>query len=277
MSVVETDDRGTVLHYAPRHVRYPSDEHSIRPILERLSRGENDAPVDAPAETPGHAPLLLDPPRRTGGWELIACSTFSALLSAGLAVVAIGWMAPSKTEPGRIETMQVEPKAVRTNSIQPTQETAQPTHAPAKEDTKTEAAATPAQAEAAPSTASQPRHDPLAPKELLAMWSGIPAETRADAPADLQATRPAADVSNANDAEAEAPPVPRGEHREPRHQAHTRPHRRHRAYAAHRANASEEHATTAQTSETNPIQSALQSVFGKPAVGAQQQSPPQNY
>src|SRR3974377_1278566 len=96
MSIAEVDkqDRVAVLYYAPRHVRYPSEECSIRPVLERLSRGENGTPGDAEGEPDVPARVTIDPPRRTIDWQLIACSALSAGLSAGLAVLAIGWLVP---------------------------------------------------------------------------------------------------------------------------------------------------------------------------------------
>ena len=48
MSALGLDDRknpGGVLHYAPRRLRAVDDESTIRPVLERLSRGEGRTPA----------------------------------------------------------------------------------------------------------------------------------------------------------------------------------------------------------------------------------------
>jgi hypothetical protein len=48
MSALGLDDRknpGGVLHYAPRRLRAVDDETTIRPVLERLSRGEGRTPA----------------------------------------------------------------------------------------------------------------------------------------------------------------------------------------------------------------------------------------
>lgn len=284
MSVVEADeqDRGTVLYYAPRHVRYPSEERSIRPILERLSRGESSAPADAQAEMPVHAPFPLDPPQRTIGRQMIACSALSAGLSAGLAVLAIGWLAPLKPEPAQIESAQLEPKVVRTVSFQPA--SAQVSSVADKQDVQPETAPPPAPAATArPDKPAQ--RDQIAPKELLAMWSGVPSEPQADA-----AVAPPSvtlDGQEPQDAQAEPAGTARGERVEaarPR-RAHARRHGHRRAHAAQRAMPrTASAAVEAQTTGSNPLQSALQSVFGRPAAGTQQQngapdaSPqPQNY
>ena len=290
MSVVETDeqDRGTVVHYAPRHVRYPAEEHSIRPVLERLRRGESDAPPDASVEPGVHTPFPLDPPRKTIGWQLIACCVLSAALSAGFAVLAIGWLAPMKTESARIDSTQLDPKIVRTVSFQ------QPAAnsaglASEKQDLKPETTPVAAAAEPEAPSKAEPHRDQIAPKELLAMWFGIPPEARAKTPAPpSMSSGPEAQEPKV---EAETPHPPRTEHREaaPHRAAHARRHSHHRASAARRSGAAAtQAAAAAQTSETNPLQSALQSVFGGQAAAKPQQSPakpstasappqPQNY
>ena len=48
MSALGLDDRknpGGVLHYAPRRLRAVDDKSTIRPVLERLSRGEGRTPA----------------------------------------------------------------------------------------------------------------------------------------------------------------------------------------------------------------------------------------
>ena len=269
MSIAEVDkqDRVAVLYYAPRHVRYPSEERSIRPVLERLSRGENGTPGDAEVEPDVHARVTIDPPRRTIDWQLIACSALSAGLSAGLAVLAIGWLVPIKTEP---DGTQLEPKIVRTVSIQPTQ--APPdagSPAAAKQDVKQEAVPT-------PDSKDEPRQ--IAPNELLTMWSGIPAEAQAGMAGASTGIPTAPDVQGPKEPQAEAPPAPRSEHSEAtRRQAHTHRRSARRAYAAQRSSAqsNETAAAAPQTTESNPLQSALQSVFGGQAAAKPQPAPQQ--
>ena len=205
MAEVDKQDRGAVLHYAPRHVRYPSEERSIRPILERLSRGESGTPGDAQVEPEAHARFTIDPPRRTIRWQLIACSVLSAGLSAGLAVLAIGWLVPVTTEPAQIDSTQLEPKIVRTVSIEPTQaprDAGSP--AAATQDVKQEAVPTPANND-------EPSRDQIAPKELLTMWSGIPAEAQAETAGASTGMRPASVVQEPKEPDAEASPAPRSE------------------------------------------------------------------
>jgi hypothetical protein len=261
MSAMEADqqDGGMVLHYAPRHVRHPSEERSVRPILERLRRGESGEAANVPAEP---APLALEPPRRAG-WELIACSAASALLSAGLGVLAIGWLAPVQTEPARIDSAQFAPKVVRTVAFQ----------RPAPE-TSTAAAPTEVQPEARPAPAGEPdsRRDQIAPKELLAMWSGIPTETRAEPPVEVMTSTAVRDVQPPTELEAETPTASPAQHRAPaRHrQAHAHRNAPRRASVPHRASANTAQAAAAQMTDSNPLQSALQSVFGGQPAAAQQ-------
>ena len=273
MAEVDKQDRGAVLHYAPRHVRYPSEERSIRPILERLSRGESGTPGDAQVEPEAHARFTIDPPRRTIRWQLIACSVLSAGLSAGLAVLAIGWLVPVTTEPARIDSTQLEPKIVRTVSIEPTQAPRDPgSPAAATQDVKQEAVPTQANND-------ELSRDQIAPKELLTMWSGIPAEAQAETAGASTGMRPASVVQEPKEPDAEASPAPRSEHSEaaPRRQAHTHRRSARRAHAAQRSSAqsNESAAAAPQTTESNPLQSALRSVFGGQAAAKPQPAPQQ--
>jgi hypothetical protein len=229
---------------------------------------------------------------------MMACSVLSAGLSAGLVVLATGWLTPSKTEMARIDSTQlepkiVEPKIVQTAFAQPTQAAdVQPTQAfeadqaPAdKSDAKPEAAASP-----------EPQRDNIAPRELLTMWSGVPAALEGDTAITLPGDSPKPDVQDTKDAQAEPPAAARSERVEPpprRHtRARTRHHRRGRTHAVARrpAPAQDSAAAQAQTAEPNALQSALQSFFGQPSASAQParpqsgsaapapaQSQPQNY
>ena len=264
MSVVETDDRdrGTVLHYAPRHVRHPSEDRSIRPILERLRRGESDASGDVHMQTPPQ--VVFDRPRRSSGWELVACSTLSAVLSAGLALVATEWFAPMRAQPARIESAQLEPKVFNTFPLP------QPAADTSGAGSDKNADTPPAQvAEQDARSKAQPPGQ-IAPKDLLAMWSGVPIESYSSAGTQTASAPPSAAVQAPEVIQNEAPPTPGSEPREapPRRHAHARHHSHRRAHASPRSGTG----NAAQSSESNPLQSALQSVFGKPAADAQQQN-----
>ncbi len=290
MSVMEADDQenGTVLHYAPRHVRLPAEERSIRPILERLSRGESDVRTDSQLDpVPVEHLIPLEEPRRKFGWQLIACSALSAGLSAGLAVLAIVWFAPLKTELKTeftgIDAAQLDPKAVRTVSFkqdsQPAPQGAATTGAPAAAPAETALqkappeSAPPIQPKDTPPPSKAETHEhQIAPKELLALWSGVPADLPAE-PVVEQADAPeAATVDEARSPEAEAPPAdnkPQRAAAHPRKQSQER-HRRHyaRAHAARSPQA--EAAPTTTTDNASPLQSAIKSLFGQSGASAQQ-------
>jgi hypothetical protein len=267
MSVMEADeqDGATVLHYAPRHLRAPEDERSIRPILERLNRGGTDAPADPQPAARVHVPIELDPPRKGLGWQMIACSALSAGFSAGLAVLAIGWFAPSKTEPTRIDAIQLDPKFVHTVSFK------QDAPAAAPNDLQKQApeAAPPIQPKDAPPPSKAEAHDnQIAPKELLALWSAIPADVLRE-PAAEETTSVPAQTEEPARAEAEMPPVREGSHRSaPENRHYTQARHRHRFARAHatRGQASARSAApAAETAGGTPLQSAFQSLFGQSA------------
>jgi len=308
MSVMEADDResGTVLHYAPRHVRLPAEERSIRPILERLSRGESDVRTDSQLEPVRVEHLVpLEAPRRKFGWQLIACSALSAGLSAGLAVLAIVWFAPGKPEVktevtrvdaarvdpkavSAVEATQVDPKAVRTVSFKQDAPPAATTGVPAETALQKEPpeAAPPIQPKDAPPPSKAQAHDDhqIAPKELLALWSGVPADLPA-APvveqADVPAAATPANVDDGRTAEAEALP-PEKPHRavaHPRRHAQVR-HRLHAARAhAPRVQQQVQPAAAAASASANaaPPQSVFQSLFSRSAAGAQSGQQQQGY
>jgi hypothetical protein len=274
MSVMEADeqDRGTVLHYAPRHLRAP-EERSIRPILERLSRGEGGAPAETKTETNVHVPMEFDPPRKAIGWPLFATCALSAGLSAGLAVFAIGWLAQNKAELTRIDAIQLDPKFVHTVSFKPDAPAAKhdaPTAAPSETDLQKQApeSAPPIQPKEAPPPSKAEAHkDQIAPKELLALWSGIPADVPAAAAAEESASA-AATPDEPAPAESETPPV-----RETPHRA--APENRRHAHLRHRTNVLRVHATrkqqpaqstaAAQNGNVTPLGSALQSLLQRSA------------
>lgn len=282
MSVVEDveQDRGTVLQYAPRRVRFPADEQSILPILERLNRGEGDASLETWPEPRVPLPIETEPPRRRIGWQLVACSALSAGLSAGLAVLAIGWLAPGKSEFTRIDTIQLDPKAVHTVSFKqdpPAGKQEATPLAPSESDLHKQPpeSAPPIQPKDEPPPVKPEAHnDQIAPKELLALWSGIPANMPASPMAEETDSAAAANEEGAG-AEAEAPPAEAKPHRdERRHHARAR-HRRHYARAhVTRTEQPGQTATTpgAQEPASTPLQSAFQSLFGQSAPSTQQQS-----
>ena len=94
MSALETsdDERPTnPLHFASQPARMPQDDGTIRPILERLNRGES---AYAP---PQHGmPVGIDLVDTGGGkrraWTFIGCAALSAMLAAGVAIGAVAWL-----------------------------------------------------------------------------------------------------------------------------------------------------------------------------------------
>lgn len=279
MSVMEADeqDRGTILHYAPRHVRLPAEERSIRPILERLSRGESDGIV-GPQRQPEPARLEqtipLEMPRPRIGRQILLCSLLSAGLSAGLVVLATGWFAPAKTEATRFDTVQLDPKSVRTVSFKP--ETPVAATTPTESDLQKQApeAAPPIQPkDPAPPSKPESRADQIAPKELLALWSGIPADV-SGSEAVAEAAPPApADVAETARDEVEAVPTHEAPPPARTHRHHSQAHRRTQAArgrsarAQHRAQPAP---AATQNADAAPLQSALQSLFSRSASAPQQ-------
>jgi hypothetical protein len=257
------------LHYAPRHLRAP-EERSIRPILERLSRGEGGAPAETKTETNVHVPMEFDPPRKAIGWRLFATCALSAGLSAGLAVFAIGWLAQNK-ELTRIDAIQLDPKFVHTVSFKPDAPAAKQNAAaaaPSETDLQkqTPESAPPIQPkEAPPPSRAEARNNQIAPKELLALWSGIPADVPAAAE---ESTSAAATPDEPAAAEYETPPVRETPHRaapENRRHAHLR-HRQHAVnlHVAHRQQPAQS-TSAAQNGNVTPLGSALQSLLQRSA------------
>jgi hypothetical protein len=273
VSVVEDteQDRGTVLQYAPRHLRFPAEQQSIRPILERLRRGEIDAQDEAQPEPPRVVQTIpLELPRNRIGWQLVTCAVLSAGVSAGLAVLAIAWLAPAKTEFTRIDAIQLDPKSVHTVSFKQNAPAARPSESDLQKSVP-ESAPPIQPKDAPPPSKAEAHNDQIAPKELLALWAGIPADLPsamtgdADAPAPVSAGGPTA-------AETEAPPAPSSEHRTaaPNRRAHVRHRNRVRRTATARTTGQAASAA-AQTANPNSLQSSLQSLFGG---GAQQTQAP---
>ena len=280
MSVMEADEQehGTVLNYAPRHLRQ-AEERSIRPVLERLSRGESDAPAETKPETQVHVPIELDPPRRHIGWPLFATCALSAGLSAGLAVFAIGWLPPTKAEFTPIDAIQLDPKSVHTVSFKPDAPAAKqdtPAAVPSKSDLQKQAPewAPPIQPkEAPPPSRAESHNDQIAPMELLALWSGIPADVPPAAAAE-ESTPAAAAPEEPARTEAKAPPARETSHRaaaENRRHAHLR-HRTDtarvhavRAHPAPRHPAAQHAGPAAQSVTVTPVGSALQSLLQRSA------------
>jgi hypothetical protein len=280
MSAADTHEQSdNLLRYAPAGVRQPHDDGPIRPVLERLSRGASDS---------GGARFALPPVEQTGRvsnrgvrWSLVVACTVAAGASAGLAVAAFAWMAPVQHEAPQPKTVDLTPKQVQTVSFKQQDRLAD--EAPVASQPDVPAAATQANASAqdgdatvnqtqtaaaAPSPLPAQAGKTIAPKDLIALWSGVPSDTAAQ-PADAAApAQPAA-------ASADDPPVDTPKAK-PTH--HRRAHARHRTHHGRRHVAHAQHApvetAAPQTQEASaqptgtPLQSAWQSLFGHPVASS---------
>jgi hypothetical protein len=211
-------------------------------------------------------------------------------------LVAIGWLSPNRTEPARVLSMQADSQTVETASVRPTYEAVQPGPVSATPDREPETAP-PATTDTAPPAQTQAQRDQVAPKEMLAMWSGVPPQSADNAgttafdssPAEATSGSSAAEttsdasVTEETKDEADTSPPVHAAHRGTDHRAEVarrHAHARHRSYrhtrhASHRAAARSEDvtATTGQPVDSNPLQSALQSVFGGGGSTVQQKRP----
>ena len=179
MSALETsdDERPTnPLHFASQPARMPQDDGTIRPILERLSRGGS---AYAP---PQHGmPVgidLVDTGRgKRRAWTFIGCAALSAMLAAGVAIGAVAWLGsgshtasasasePATTESKHAEAIDVRPKTVHTLSFKSDAVKADPM---VKETASAAPAAEPTPAPATPPAqaveASAPQASPAQPR-----------------------------------------------------------------------------------------------------------------
>jgi hypothetical protein len=214
--------------------------------------------------------IPLELPRQRIGRQILLCSLLSAGLSAALAVAAIVWFVPAKTETARLENVQLDPKIVRTVSFKPEASPAPPPPVEADLQKPAPEAAPPLQPkEPAPPSKSESRNDQIAPKELLALWSGIPA----DVPAIPATEAPPPKVEDiAETARDEAEPVRERPARSIAHRRHAQVHRRPRPVRVRTARAQQrtQPATSGQAADAAPLQSALQSLFSRSAAAPAQ-------
>jgi hypothetical protein len=315
MSALKTSDdtRPTnPFRYAPPRARMPQDDGTIRPILERLSRGESAyAPLQQTMRA-GADPAETSRGRR-GAWAFIGCAALSAMLSAGVAIGAVTWLgsgsrtanasasAPAATESKPAEVVDLSPKTVRTLSFKP--DTAPKADAIVKEQASIAPAADPAPATppalaaAAPAAEASPAPQPAQtasvdastdavtnpllsaspptpPKELLAHWSGVPATVGAAQPTEAPASPPPEAKEDTPTAAAAESTHHRAASRASHR--HARVHRRHhaRTQTAHvQAAPAQQPASPQATAQPANALQAFQSLFNGGGGGAQSQAP----
>jgi hypothetical protein len=316
MSALETsdDERPTnPLRYAPRPARMPQDDGTIRPILERLSRGENAYAPPQHGMPPG-----IDLPdtgrRKRSTWAFIGCAALSAMLSAGIAIGAVAWLgsgsrtasasasAPAATESKHAEAIDLGPKTVHTLSFKPDAVKADAmvkeiaSAAPAAEPAPGPATSlAPAVAASAPEASPAPQSvqvasadasagpvpnpllraaPPMQPKELLARWSGVPATVGAAPAAETPAPAvPTAKNDDESSSSAENRHTRAAHHSSHRH-AHARRHHQARTQTAHvQAAPAQQTAPQAPAQQASPLQTAFQSLFSGSGTAAQPQAP----
>jgi hypothetical protein len=317
MSALETsdDERPTnPLHFASQPARMPQDDGTIRPILERLNRGES---AYAP---PQHGmPVgidLVDTGRgKRRAWTFIGCAALSAMLAAGVAIGAVAWLGsgshtasasasePATTESKHAEAIDVRPKTVRTLSFKSdavkadpmVKETAsaapaaEPTPAPATPPAQAVEASAP-QASPAPQPVQVASADasanpvpnpllraapPVQPKELLSRWSSVPATVGAAPAAETPASPPPEAKDETQAAAAPAEPSHRHAARRASHRhSHARRHHQARAQTARAQAAPAQQPASAQDPAASPWQTAFQSLFSGGSGAAAQPQAP---
>jgi hypothetical protein len=272
MEIGDDERRENLLRYAPRRPSHAHDDGSIRPILQRLSRGDG--------ESAHHASRIVaasradDAARKSFYGPLLVGCALSAGVSAGLALLAIGWFGAGAADVKQSSAVDLNPKSVQTISFK--QEKPASEASPAVSDT-TAVQAEPATIER-PLSAVTPTLEPVvnsgagAEQKLLPWaaksielssqgWQEWPRATTAEAkPSDTAGTRepPAA---------AAPPPVGHpaarhaSRHAHPRH--HTHHVRRHGPRARAQAAQQVPPIGAPQATPSAP-QSAWQSLFGHP-------------
>jgi hypothetical protein len=207
--------------------------------------------------------------------------------SAGLAFAAFAWFAPAPHEPTQRQTIDLAPKRVQTVSFKQEEmpsETApasspsrtdvpandMPANAPVREAQADAAAGTgeavAESAEPTVGTAAGQSRKAIGPKELIALWSGVPSDVTAQSPSNAPPVQ-AADASGDEPAHpADATPA----HQTQAHVRHSHHHTR--RHVAHKKEAPTETAPPTQETDAqpaaNPLQSAWQTLFGHPVAGS---------
>lgn len=300
----DVDDPRGVTAYAPLRHRRP-DDSSIRPILERLSRGEGRVPGPRLVRT---EPVQELPPADVESVARSAVPTAARLAIAGavLAVVgaaAAGHFALSGEDHAAPASAAAAPsplpKPVQTLSIQRSDRAdAQPAAQLVKDDARmpqaasdvtSTAGALPQAAPAMPLQATAPADPSASP---LSAWAAVRAASAATGwsqpaqaadqppPQSADAAPPAADQSSNADADTtahKAAPVHHAHHAA-RHSSHHRRAHAARARAAQTeaeqpAAAAETEAAPKQPVKKLPLQAAIDRLFGN--SGSASAAPPQ--
>lgn len=121
MSAVELDDRSnpnTALYYAPRRPRQRPVDFTIRPVLERLQRGErSDVPyIEPEREAPSIAPAFLPIDTAATSFVSIALRLAAVLgVCGGVAALTVWYQAPERADRAA-PAPSVLPKPVQTIS-----------------------------------------------------------------------------------------------------------------------------------------------------------------
>jgi hypothetical protein len=120
METCKDERRENLVPYAPRRPKRMQDDGSIRPILERLSRGDDrggDAKYDASVVVSLPVAHIDAEPQRTAHWPLLVCSVLSAGVSAVVVVLAIGWFGSGGADDKQASAIDPNPKSVQTVSF----------------------------------------------------------------------------------------------------------------------------------------------------------------
>lgn len=285
MSALGLDDRknpGGVLHYAPRRLRAVDDETTIRPVLERLSRGEGRTPTARMIRKGGVAampPVDFEAAARNSlpmAARLAVAGGVVALMAALGAGVFIwprmtGHAAASTTGAAPSAAATTLPTPVHTVSIRQgddargdsllTMIDKNPARAPKMApivSADAGAAAAPAQSAAGADPAASP----------LKLWAMMPADTAPPGwtPAGQQAMDQAAPVDKAAAPKAAPPPHKTATVRHARHVVHHRKWHRRRRVATAPVQAEAQAEPPAQTDQPQPIkklplQAAIDRIF----------------
>lgn len=287
---VERKNLRDVLQYAPPRYRVPAGEATIRPVLERLSRGisQDDAnsacALIVPPAEPIHVQDAFPPPRiRFSMTERLAVAMGLAAVLATVSVTFLQSKAEhpasaasadtSKTaaasdiadRPKKVHTVKFRPATTMVAEAQPSTVANEPAPPSAQSG-----ASVADRIEAVATKPAQPR--PEAERALtapLAMWAMFPA---ASASGPWASSTEPPDVKDVKDAPERTASVP---HRKAKATKHVRHHSRRRArsqrarsaaakrrLARQAATPAETQANTVQPIKKFPIQAALDAIFG---------------
>lgn len=304
MSALGLDDRdhaGGVLSYAPRRHRHHDDGTTIRPVLERLSRGEGREPGPRLVR---RAVVHHLPPADIG-----ATATNSMSMAKRLAITVGALATTAVVGAGVFEILpRGETQAAVVNAAPPATVSKADLAAPLPKPVHTTTIRKDIDAAAAPTGAGQARHlppaketvgpvnasgtaamasaDPSLPGDAAAMplqlWTMVPLDTSASWPDATQAAvgGPATPSDVPSQPEAAAPSRPPAAAQHARHvvsRQRTTHHQRRRAgsrtaQAADQATENEQQST--QPIKKLPLQAALDRIFGSSANNPSSVPPP---